>query len=46
MSYEYYPSPQSVVAAFLELTRYLFSRARLGLEARGLQQDAALRLDA
>jgi hypothetical protein len=39
MAYEHYPSPQSMVAAFLELTRYLFGRARL--EARGLQQEAA-----
>ena len=46
MAYEHYPSPHSVAAAFLELTRYLFRRARLGLEARGMQQDAALGLDA
>jgi hypothetical protein len=44
MAYEHYPSPQSVVAAFLELARYLFGRARL--EARGLQQEAAVQLDA
>ena len=29
MEYEHYPSPQSVAAAFVELTRYLLGRARL-----------------
>jgi hypothetical protein len=44
MAYEHYPSPQSVVAAFLELTRYLFGRARL--EARSMRQEPAVQLDA
>jgi hypothetical protein len=44
MTHEHYPSPQSVVAALIELTRYLFIRGRL--EAHSLQQEAAIRLDA
>ena len=44
MEYEHYPSPQSVVAAFVELTHYLLGRARL--QARDMQQQAAVPLDA
>ena len=41
MAYEHYPSPQSVVAALLELTRYLVGLARL--EGRGIQKEATAR---
>jgi hypothetical protein len=48
MEYEHYPLPQSVVAAFVELTRYLLDRARLQARdiQRDIQQDAAVPLDA